>query len=123
VHRKTQAQRKADCVWAGHTWADTDLVFANALGAGMLRENVAKRLDKLMAKAGLGHLSLTQIGRHTNVSLQLADPANEATARELAAQYGTSVAMIDRTYGHRMDREISVHVGTMNRLFGTSVNE
>jgi integrase len=98
AHRLAQRQQRL------RVWTDMDLVFPSEVGTPMHRSNLQHRVDRITERAGLGHLSLTEIGRHSAASLMADDGVS---LEEIADQFGhASTRMLERHYRHRLQPSI-----------------
>ena len=95
-HRRTQLEQRME---QGSDYHDYGLVFATETGTPLLWRNLGRRhLKPLLTAVGITSdgFSLYSL-RHTHCALRLMNSDNVFV---IAADMGTSVAMISSTYGH-----------------------
>ena len=96
-HRKTQAQQRLS---AKHEWRDCDLVFTNANGGPIERQNLVRRSFKpLLAAAKLPSIRFHDL-RHTAATLMLAQNTHPKIVQERLGHATISTTM--DTYSHVM---------------------
>ncbi len=99
-------------------WQDYGLVFASEVGTPMQASNVNRRLGRVTERAGLGHLSMTELGRHSAASI-MSDAG--IPLEVIADQFGhNTTRMLERHYRHQVRPSLGAHVAVMDRLFGAS---
>ncbi|MDH4277404.1 MAG: hypothetical protein OEW83_04900, partial [Acidimicrobiia bacterium] len=89
---------------AGVEWFDLDIVASSSQGQPVDRHSLARSLRLLCRHAGIDPCITPYELRHTAISMQ-ADAGRSSW--ELADWAGTSEAMINRVYRHRL-RRVSV---------------
>lgn len=95
-HRRLQLEQRME---QGADYQDLNLIFATELGTPLLWRNLGRRhLKPLLATAGIPSAGFSLYSlRHTHCALRIVNGDNLlAIARDM----GTSVSMIDLTYGH-----------------------
>jgi integrase len=94
-HRRTQLEQRL----AAENYSDLDLVFADKSGSPLSWKNLTRRhLKPLITAAGINDQGVSMYTlRHTGISLMLWAGVDVITVARIT---GTSVAMIDATYGH-----------------------
>jgi len=86
---------------AGSTWQDLDIVASTGQGAPVDRNSLAKSLRLMCRRAGIDPAVTPYELRHTAISMQ-ADAGRSSW--DISDWAGTSEAMINRVYRHRLRR-------------------
>jgi integrase len=95
-HRRQQLEHRLE---TGHDYQDLDLVFASEAGTPLSWKNLTRRRLKPLVKVSKipeEGVSLYTL-RHTSISLMLWAGVDITVVAKIV---GTSIAMIDKTYGH-----------------------
>ncbi len=100
--REDQAEMRSR---AGSAWQDLDIVASTGQGAPIDRNSLAKSLRLLCRRAGIDPPVTPYELRHTAISMQ-ADAGRSSW--DISDWAGTSEAMINRVYRHRLRRVASL---------------
>jgi integrase len=116
--RAQRTRQREQRLLAGPEWQDHGLVFATAVGTPIAPRSMDRRLAKVTERAGLGHWSMTELGRHSAGSLMYAAGVPKEAIADI---YGhTTTRMLDMHYRHELRPSLDAHVAVMDDLFGTA---
>jgi integrase len=93
-HRRAQAETR---LLAGPAWADTDLVFSDALGRPLSANRLRWHFHRLLREAGLPRIRLHDL-RHTMATLMLAAGEHPKVVSERLGH--STIAVTIDTYSH-----------------------
>lgn len=101
-HRKLQVEAR---LAAGPAWVDTDLVFTNAIGEGLMPDAVSQHFAVLMKKSSLPRIRMHDL-RHTHATLALKSGVHPKVVSERLGHAGIGITL--DLYSHvseGMDRD------------------
>lgn len=110
-HRAAQTRERLKAA----SWADERLVFSTGVGTVLDPGNVARTLDQLTEKAGLGHWAPNEL-RHSAASLLSAAGVPLEHVADLLGH--TNTRMLEQTYRHAVQPSINAAAGPMESLLG-----
>ncbi len=113
MHRKRQLEER---LAAGEVWEDNGFVFTDEIGRPLDRWKLRRAINSVLDRAGVGHVSPNEFGRHSAASLLYDAGVPLDVIADVLGH--TSTRMLDQTYRHRVRPSISGHVAAMEEIFG-----
>ena len=95
--RAQRSRQLQERLLAGSRWQDSGLVFTSTIGTPMMPGDLTKRLQRLLADAGLARLRFHDL-RHGTASLLVGQGIHPRTIMEVLGH--STIAVTMNTYAH-----------------------
>jgi integrase len=119
--RRWQVEQKEQQLAAGPKWKHWfGLIFTSEVGTPISSNNMARRVNVITERLGLGHWSLTELTRHSFATLIEGDLAPQVMEKAMGHSVGSSER---KQYIHRDKPVVTEHLEPMARILGEILGE